>query len=272
MNLTSKQTPLLTPSLALSLVLALGSLGSCAAVADKTEKKPATWRNPHFTAAVFFDDRELGEIDFDDDLETILGEGIKDVERQRAGARVTIGSSNLSAYAQIFGEEIDSFDSTQLDPGSAVTIDDLFGFGLGVIGVPTLKRVSDGVRVVAPYRAGFNVVIGEGNFTDATGPTLLKSPTEEGDLAYLETEFSVGVGVNAHGFQPSFGLFLTSLAGIVDDEIVADSDDDDLRFEGTNAGLFLEFAYIGTDVPLTAGVRGTVGDVQGLEAFFGVSL
>ena len=268
MNLTLKQTPLLT----LSLVLALGSLGSCAAVGGESEKKLATWKNPQFTATVFLDDRELGEIDFDDDLESILGEGINDVERQRAGARVTIGAANISAYAQIFGEEIDQFDSSDLDPGSTVTIDDLFGFGLGVLGTPTLKKVSEGVRVVAPYRAGFNVVVGEGNFADTTVPTLLKSPTEDGDLAYFETEFSVGVGVNAHGFQPSFGLFLTSLAGLVDDEIVTDSDNDDLHFEATNAGLFLEFAYIGTDVPLTAGIRGTVGDVQGLEAFFGVSL
>lgn len=268
MKLNLKSTGLAS----LALLISLSALGSCAAVGDQPEREKATWRNPVFGAEVFASAVELGEIDFDDDLETILGSSIEDVERQRAGVRVSLGSDYLRAFVQFFAEEIDEFDSSQLDPGSAVTIDDLFGIGIGVVGSPTIKKRADGVRIVTPYRVGINIVSGEGRFTDATGATLLKSTTEDGDLAYIEQEVSVGVGVNSRGFQATIGLFLTNLSGLVDDEIVTDTDNDDLKFEGSNAGPYFELGYSDPGSPMNFGVRGIVGGVQGVEAFFGVAL
>lgn len=260
--------------LALASLALLPLAGACAAapVRDGAFEETRSWSQPGFSAVVFAQEHELDDVEFEDDLRTILGTGINDVERQRVGIRVSVGVDNVQGYVQLFAEEWDDFDGSDLRPMSAVSFDDLFGIGVGARGTPVLRRLRDGVSVVLPYRAGVNLVQGDGRFTDTAGGSLLVAPTTEGDLAYFEQEFSVGLGLNVRGFQPSVGLYGSFFAGLVDDEIVANSANDELEFEASNSGVFVQLEYAGTDVPITFGVRGTVGNVEGVEGFFGVAL
>ncbi len=232
------------------------------------------WADARLGAEVFYDEHELDEIEFDEDLERIFGDGIGDVERKRAGLRVTYGTEEVRAYAQIFGEEIDDFDQRELTPGTSLTIDDLWGIGLGVMGDPVLHWLDEETRLVFVYRADISFVTGEGTFRDTNPMTPLASGIEKDDVGYIDHQLLAGIGVDARGIRPALGVYSNFIAGGVDDGIVAGSSLDDLYFEAYNGGLFLELTY----TPryeyenFRAGVRATVGDVEGVEVFLSGTL
>lgn len=230
------------------------------------------WHDPNVGAELFYEDKQLREIEFDDDLERIFGDGISDVERRRAGARFSWGSREISGFVQFFAEEIDDFDTSDLNAGTSLRIDDLVGVGTGVHGAPVVKPIGKGANAVFAYRGNISAVFGDGVFRDSNMTTLLASPDEEDDLFYLDIELMAGVGVELYGLRPLIGFYSDFLAGSVDDGIVLDDRNDDLYFGGYNAGLFGEVSYSPPRTPLTAGVRGLVGDVEGVEAFLRVTL
>lgn len=258
---------------ALALVTGCATVPAATADRDRVRfRETRTWRNPKVSADVFYDEHDLDELDFEDDLERIFGNGIDDVERKRAGVRIAVGVDNVQAYVQLFGEEIGSFDPTQLNAQTSVAFDDLYGIGIGARGEPILADISPHSKLVASYRIGFNLVSGEGRFTDQSGAGILKSATEEGDLFYLEEELRAGLGVDTYGFRVTVGVYASILSGTVEDDIVASSADDDLEFEAFNPGLYAELMYKHPGFPVRVGLRGTVGDAQGLEGFLGVVL
>jgi hypothetical protein len=261
----------------LPALCALATLASCSTVSptqrhDGRFRETRSWRDPLVSAEVFYGEHELDEIEFDRDLEEIFGPGIDDVERKRAGVRIAVGVDNIQGYVQLFGEEIDDFDASQLNAGTSLTLDDLFGVGVGIRGEPVLNEVGPHTKLLAPYRLGINIVTGEGRFNDSNAGTLLKSASERGDFAYIEEEIQAGLGFDVHGFRTTVGVYATLLAGTVEDDIVTDDDDDDLDFEAFNPGLFAELRYKHPHFPLMVGVRATGGDVQGLEGFLGIVL
>ncbi len=229
------------------------------------------WDRYRFHAEVFYDDFELDEIEFEDDLERIFGDEAGNVERKRAGVRVGYGVEEFRFFGQVFGEEIEDDDQSDLNPGTSIDVDDLFGIGAGVAGEPTLQRIDDHSRVILTYRGNLSIVSGEGTFRDSNPTTLLASPREEDDLAYFEQELQVGIGVDVHGFRPAIGIYSSFLWGGVDDSIVASQSDDDLFFEAFNAGIYAEFVYWAPHAPVRVGARAINGDVEGFSIFAGLS-
>ncbi|MFT7664595.1 MAG: hypothetical protein ACI87A_002828 [Planctomycetota bacterium] len=247
------------------------SLAGCETVHGDSYSKSSQWETPDWNAQLFYSQNELNEIEFDNGLREVVGERLNDVERKRAGVRVTAGTKTLRAYVQLFAEELDEGNGSALGSGATVAIDDLYGIGGGIEGASSVSELAPDVQLVLPFQAGFNFVIGDGKFTEQTGGSLLATGFEETELAYIEAELSGGVGVNYYGFRSSIGLYLSSFKGSTNEDIDAGGDAEEFAFKATNTGLFLDFRYQNEATPLHGGLRATAGDVTGIEAFFGFS-
>jgi hypothetical protein len=197
---------------------------------------------------VFRQDIELGELEFDYDGPPASKADVKDIDRVRTGFRAAFGAPAARGYVQFFGEEF--YDS----PGDF----DHWGLGGGVAGFPSAHDFNDDIRLIIPYRAGFNVAWGEED-----------NGSIETTQAYVEFEGEVGVGGYFWGAMPSVGVYLTSLAGAgTIDNGVADSDYD---FNGTNAGAYIQIAYKHDEFPMFASFRAMGGDVEGIVLSIGAA-
>lgn len=199
----------------------------------------------------FAQDIELGEVTFDPD--NVPGEfDVKDIERKRRGFRGAFGKRSVRGYFNIFGEEWDRGFQTATDF-------EMLGIGGGVLGEPSVSsHNNDNVRVVLPYRAGFNGVFG----SEELGAV-------EEDTLYFEFEGEFGVGVDLWGARPMVGLYASSISGVVDTrDGVADPDSD---YSGTNVGGFAELRYKHHSFPLFASIRAQGGDAEGVVFTFGGS-
>ena len=199
---------------------------------------------------IFTQDIDQGEVDFEPDLGPDYTR--KDVNRKRVGFRAAFGQPAVRGYVNFFGEEWERGFTT---PDNF----DLFGFGGGVLGEPVAASFeNDNIRIVIPYRAGFNLVLGD----DEDG-------ADDEDTAYVELEAEVGVGVHLWGFRPMIGFYSTSLSGVIDNEMGATDTSTD--YNGSNVGGFIELRYKHDKFPLYASLRALGGDVEGGMFTFGAS-
>lgn len=165
-----------------------------------------------------------------------------DGDRTRTGLRATFGTSMVRGYAQIFHEDWD------IDPLTAGMDFDIFGFGGGVTGSPTVHRFTDDMRLILPYRFGLNLGIGTNEFSGAT----------ETDIAYFEFEGELGIGADLYGAQPSVGIYGSAMDASLSPDVGSNSD-----VTGTNTGVFFQLLYKSDNFPVHGGFRLTGGDVTG---------
>lgn len=199
---------------------------------------------------VFVQDVELGELDREPD--NAPNTTLKDVGRERAGFRAAFGKPAVRGYFQLFGEEWDNgFSSTNEF--------EMFGIGGGVLGEPAVAELSqDDVRLVIPYRAGFNVAWGDDD-----------SGVVDEETVYVEFEGEVGFGAYLWGLRPMVGVYASNLAGYTD--IETPGNDFGVDYDGINVGGFAELRYRHDDFPLFAAARVQGGDVEGFVLSFGAS-
>jgi len=200
---------------------------------------------------IFAQNLELGELEFDPN--STPSTDIKDVERDRVGFRASFGKPAVRGYFHLFGEEWNRAFSTNQDF-------DMFGVGGGVLGEPAAGAWSaDNVRLVIPYRAGFNVAWGDDD-----------SGVVDESSVYVEFEGEVGVGVYVWGLRPMLGLYASSLTGYIDVDQIGFGNDE-VEYDGVNAGAFAELRYRHDRFPLFASARVQGGDVEGIVLSFGAS-
>jgi hypothetical protein len=125
----------------------------------------------------------------------------------------------------------------------------MIGIGAGVEGSPTLSELSSETNLVLVYRIGASGSDGDDGRTD---------------LSYVEIEGEVGIGVEFMGLRPSVGARVSGISGEI-------SNQNDPEFEGlVNAGGFVDLRYRMPNAPLFASVRGSFGDLTGVDVMFGV--
>ncbi len=247
----------------LTLLLCLGTLGfaSCATVPstntslrselsrfDAQESQTRKRRTQHARVEIFRQDIELDDIEFDPDdapSTDLLG-----TDRERTGVRATFGGRTVGGFVQLFVEE---WDLAPTVPGFDF---DLIGVGGGVAGTPTLHEFNENARLTLPFRAGVNLAVGDNGLRGANDTTL----------GYLEFEGEIAIGADLYGAQPSVGIYVTSLSGIVSPEVGADAD-----VTGTNGGAFAQILYKHPDFPVFGSIRALGGDVEGGLLSFGVA-
>ena len=255
--------------LVLSLVFLLDG---CATQQTKIGTSKSVWDNPDWSTQAFYSQNELSKIQFKNDLRNIAGKRLKDVQRKRAGVRVLAGSRSIRAYAQLFAEELDEGNDADLRPGAMVALDDFYGIGGGVKGAAPLKELTPDVRLVLPFEAGLNLVIGDGRFTEPAGGSLLAPGAAQTSLAYIEAELAAGIGIDCYGFQSSLGFYLSTFKGSTNEDLTVGGDPDETAFKASNAGAFVDLRYQHESAPFQAGLRGNFGDVAGFEFFVGLAL
>jgi len=248
--------------LCLPIALAVLSFASCATVSSSAYKSSlaneATYNAPattprqqkteHVRLELFRQDNEFGEIELDIDGGPTVD--LRNADRDRTGFRATFGGSSTRGYFQIFVEEWD------LNPSLGGFDFDLIGIGGGVSGTPTVHTFNEDMRLILPFRGGLNIAVGE---NDAGG-------VNDADLAYLEFEGELGFGGDFYGAQPSVGVYLNSVAGILSPDVGPDAD-----ITGTNAGVFFQLMYKHDNFPIFGTIRAMGGDVEGALLSFGAA-
>jgi len=183
-------------------------------------------------------------------------EKLRDTEIRRAGVRATFGSF-VRGYVQAFGEE--SFDDTYRG----------FGLGAGASGFPVLAKLGKNLDLIMFIDGATNVVFGKGEV-----PVYDQYGTPVGELdhylVYLNTELTVGLGLDLYGVKPSLGVAYASHLGTIatEDEIQGASIDIEGTLSGFNFGGYAGVAYRRRDVPVYAEARYYFGLIEGF--FLGV--
>jgi len=178
-------------------------------------------------------------------------EKLRDTETVRAGARVSFGTY-VRGYVQLFGERF--LDDTYRG----------FGIGAGASGYPVLAKLGKNLDLIMPIDGATNVVAGTGEVPvfDRFG-----TPIGEADqyLVYLNTELTVGLGVDLHGLKPSIGFAYASHFGTfaVEDEIQGYSIDIEGEFTGLNVGGYAGLLYRHPEFPVYAEARYYLGLIEG---------
>jgi hypothetical protein len=178
-------------------------------------------------------------------------EKLKDTEIRRAGVRGTFGSF-VRGYVQAFGEQ--SFDDTYRG----------VGLGAGASGFPVLARLGENLDLIMFIDGATNVVFGTGEVPvyDRYG-----TPVDELDhyLVYLNTELTVGLGLDLYGIKPSLGVAYASHLGTIaaEDEIQGASIDIEGTITAFNFGGYAGVAYRSRDVPVYAEARYYFGLIEG---------
>jgi hypothetical protein len=182
----------------------------------------------------------------------VLGEvEVPDVERDLVGIRFRTGSEAAGFHAHVFVEEY-------------LEIYDLFGFEVGMDGVPRFSPDSD-VSGILDYSLGLSVHAGDGDVpvVDSSGNVI---GTRNTDLGYVELAGRLGGGVDVHGFQGTAGIQGSVLSGIFDVE----GFDDTGSFDGSEVGGYVRVAYRGAEVPILASVQALFGGLSGISLQFGI--
>ncbi len=87
-------------------------------------------------------------------------------------------------------------------------------------------------------------------------------------LWYGEFEGEFGIAVNYSGFQPSAGLYFTTLSGSAETDVGFATITED--FYGFNGGAYAELKYETKRSPVYGRLRGVIGDVEGVSLGLGV--
>ena len=189
---------------------------------------------------------ELGELNME--FDNGPKEAVKEIERTRLGGRIGFGGDKIKAYIQGYTEEFaDEYDA--------------YGGGLGIIGDPTLVPLGEAIDLVLPFKAGLNATVGDTRFE-------IMSQEFKSDIAYIEFEGDVGIGVRLFGFVPSVGLYVSSING--KGEGCPGLAGDDFDFDGYNTAGFFDLYYKHDAIPLFGRGRLLAGDVDGFTLAIGL--
>ena len=250
-------------------------LASCAAPrqvdAHRYERRTFYSPDGRPSVEVFARREELREIEFDELLEDLLGDGIEDVERERVGLRVGWGDRVFRGWVQIVAEEIDDYDDSELPLGTALTIDDLYGAGIGLAGESPLGWIGPEIPFLIAVEAEATWLIGEAELTDNTPMPILASPVEDDRVEMIDTWVQLGFGPDLRGVRPFFGVYLSHLEGEIDDDVLLMDSDQELEFFGTNTGLFAQLSWLPEGLPVQVSLRAVTGRVESLQATVGVT-
>ena len=199
---------------------------------------------------------EFGELTSDliDSTGTVVGEiDIEAIERERVGIHLQLGNEIAALDVALFGESF---------------ADDLYdgaGLRIGLSGTPRLMP-ERAITPILDYTASvaLSVLTGDVPVVDLnTGAIVGKV---EQDVAYLEEQLRVGVGVDVYGAQMVVGGIASFFQGAFeanDDTSPLDGESGDL--DGENFGGYVRLGYRGRDIPLYASITGYVGDYEGAE-------
>lgn len=211
------------------------------------------------TIDVFYEDVEFGEIEVDGGL-TGGGGTATDVfiddaaSRERIGVHASGGIKAIRGYVRVFTETFTLNDTmpTGLDTGGAglvfPTDFDMFGVSFGLEGDPGLVDLGSDTELILRYRLGASASQGDDGLTD---------------LAYAEIEGEVGIGFDWMGLRPVVGAQFSALKGEIENQ-------NDPEIEGmVNAGGFVDLRYRPDNTPFFASVRGSFGDLEGVQVMAG---
>lgn len=198
------------------------------------------------TLAVFGEDVELGELDME--FEAGPKDTAKEIKRKRLGGRLGFGGDKIKAYIQGYTEEFaEDYDA--------------YGGGLGIVGDPTLVPLGETIDLVLPFKAGINATVGDTRFEILTQEV-------KSEIAYVEFEGDIAVGVRLFGFVPSVGFYVSSIHGR--GEGFPDFAADDFDFDGYNTAGFFDLYYKHDAIPLFGRGRLLAGDVEGFTLAVGL--
>lgn len=218
------------------------------AVLPVAPASPAMWsRNPDVRVELFYEDFELGSLEYEPSIGPHFR--ARDVERRRGGVRVAFGDEQFSGYVTAFGE-------TWKDPFIGASFHN-FGMGGGLTGQPVVGRLRRGGKLLIPYRVGISFV---GGYEEVDAADYF--------LYYGEFEGEFGVAVNYSGFQPSAGLYFTTLSGGIETDLGFARRTEHLY--GFNGGAYAELKYDNRRSPIYGRLRGVIGDVEGVSLGLGI--
>jgi len=206
------------------------------------------WKDCNSRLQFFASRQELDELEHD--FEVAPTAVAEDTERKRIGFRGIFGPDPVAGYIQIFGEQFD-------DPLLPAEFDN-FVVGGGVIGAPEIGKGGP-IQMILPFRAGFSLAAG-----------LEEVAGFDEELVYLDVELEFGFGIRVHGVQPSFGFLVDNFYGLHDsDNPASPAFDDPAIISESNVAGFAEVLFKPARAPVFGRLRGTFGQVPGIEFGFG---
>ena len=206
------------------------------------------WEDCNARLQFFLSRQELDELEHD--FETAPTAVAEDTERKRVGFRGIFGPDPVAGYIQIFGERFD-------DPLLPDEFDN-FVVGGGVIGAPQIGKGGP-IQMILPFRAGISL-----------GAGIEEVAGFDEELVYVDVELEFGFGFRIHGVQPSFGFLVDNFYGLHDsDNPASPAFSDPAIITESNVAGFAEVLFKPARAPVFGRLRGTFGNVPGVEFGFG---